>query len=168
MLANGNSFDIFEHKIACVEFTDDADKILDQRIAGVIERSLPDHRKPLARCAAENNVDFPFSNSSGCTNGFTGQVGYGMRNDDAFRKVECMDGRMDRVDFYRRDNIEAGLFKAEAEAARTGEKVYPNRSVHVLKYIRSTLDCRSGKQPLRDKHSLPGTSWHHRDACLNY
>ena len=39
---------------------------------------------------------------------------------------------MNRVDFNRRDNVEAGLLEAEAEAAGAGEKVYPNRSAHWL------------------------------------
>ena len=57
MPPDSQSFYIFKNEVIGVQFRCQANKLQQERIAGIVECSLPHERETLTRCAAEYNID---------------------------------------------------------------------------------------------------------------
>ncbi len=114
MLPNCQAFDIFEDKVRGLEFGHNPDEFANEAVPGIIERAMADQGKPLARSASKNYVDTATAYSCPPPNLVSGETHNRLRQDGAAREIVCVDGAMDGIDFNGSDNIEAGLFEAQA------------------------------------------------------
>jgi hypothetical protein len=122
MLSDGKPLDIFEHEVLRPKFADNSKILFHKRIPGIIKRTLAYQRKSLARCPAYNNIDINAGIDSGCQpNLIPCQPKHGSRQYGAVWKVVFVNCGMNRIDFNRRNYVEARLFEAQAQSARTGK-----------------------------------------------
>jgi hypothetical protein len=75
---------------------------------------MADQGKPLAGSASKNDVDSATTDACPPPNLVSGETHNRLRQDGAAREIVCVNGAMDGIDFYGSDNIEAGLFEAQA------------------------------------------------------
>jgi hypothetical protein len=85
--------------------------VKDKLISDIVQRSFPYHREALARCAAEDYVDFMVADSAQGPNLLTGQVNHAGANRLRFGKVELVRCAVNRVDFNRCDNVKPCLLE---------------------------------------------------------
>src|SRR5690606_38255282 len=65
--ADRQPLDVFEHEASGIEFGHEADKLANQQIAGIVERTVADQREPLARRASEYAIDAPIPDAGALT-----------------------------------------------------------------------------------------------------
>jgi hypothetical protein len=112
MLPYCQTFDIFEDKVRGPEFGHNPDKLANKAVPGIVQRPMADQGKPLARCATKNDVDATASDACTPPDLVPSETHNRLRQDGATRKIICVDGAMDGIDFNSGDNIEASLFEA--------------------------------------------------------
>jgi hypothetical protein len=59
MLADSQTFHIFENEIGGFQFGDDTDEILDKTVSWIVEHSVTDQGETLARRPTEHDIDLP-------------------------------------------------------------------------------------------------------------
>jgi hypothetical protein len=99
-----------------------------QRIAGVVEGSLPNHAEPLARRTAKDNIHRGISDSGHATDIRSVDFRDASTNSCAGGKIELVNGPVDRIVLDGSGYVEARLLKSEAHPARTREQIHAKRS----------------------------------------
>ncbi len=124
--ADRQPFDVFEHKSPRVELSDDAYKLENEAVPGVIEYAVTDQREALTRRAAEHAIHSPRPDSGGFANICRRKPQHRLRDNSAVWEVKLVDGAMHGIDFNRGDHVEARLFESERHTAGAGKKINSN------------------------------------------
>src|ERR1035438_212234 len=132
MFPHRKTLDVLEYKIGCLQFVYDADKLSNKRVAWIVECSVTNEGKSLARSATEDYIDPFASNSGDPAEILTGHGCNRTRNDCALGKIELVDRCVNRIDFDRRHDIESGLLEAKTQPASTSKQIDTNRSKQEL------------------------------------
>src|SRR5207249_4379282 len=90
--------------------------------------AVPDQGEPLARRAAEDDVDPSVAEAGRLPKILSGQVADVSADGCAHREVELVDRGVDRVQFDSGHDLEPRLLEAQRQAARTGEHVNGRRA----------------------------------------
>jgi len=104
--------------------------MMNELVARIVERTLADERKTLARSASHYDIDVSLSDACQPTKLFAGRFHDARANGGAIGEVELMHRAMNRVDIDRGYDIEAGLFEAETQSSRAGEEVDSDWACH--------------------------------------
>lgn len=131
MPTDSNALHILKNEVRRLKFGDDTNEIADERIPRIVQCSLPNKGEALARCAAEDYIDLapPYASHSSdicASHGFNRLV-----DDRGFWEIVSVRGCMDRINFYSRHHIKAGLLESEAHASDACEQIDAYGSVHV-------------------------------------
>jgi hypothetical protein len=121
--ADGQSTDVFEHKVRRLEFDHKADEMVHERISWVVESAFADHAESLTGRAAEYNVHGTIADTGTVADILAVYVGYASADRGAAGKVKLVSRAMNGVVFDGGGHIETGLFETEAHPAGTGEEI---------------------------------------------
>ena len=128
MPADRKPFHVLEDESSSSELRDDANEMTGQPIAGVVENTMADKGKALARGAAEYAIDRATRNAGCLFDLGPGEAFDRARYYGRAREIELVDGLMHRIDLDGCGHVETGLLETEAEPASAGEKVDTDRS----------------------------------------
>lgn len=111
------------------------DEFMHKPVPGIIQNAMPNHREALAGRTAKHDIDMVAGpKPSRLADFFSGQPHNASREHPAFREIELVHCGVDWIDFHSGSHIETSLLEAKAEATRSAEKVYANRShVHSVR-----------------------------------
>jgi hypothetical protein len=123
MASDGQAPDVLEDKIGCLQFNYDPNEMVDERIAGVVERPFTNHAEALARSTAKNRIHAPITDARMVPDIFPVDVGYAAAEGSAAREIELVRSAMDRIVFNRRGHVESSLLEAEAHPSRSRKQI---------------------------------------------
>src|ERR1700723_2001487 len=129
MFSDGQTLHIFKYEVACIELGREAEGLREKTVARIVERAVTNHRESLARSSAEHRIDARVAEIGGVANfsaRYFRSVGANRR---AARKIELVNGRMDRIDFDRGGDIETGLLESQRQSSGSCEEVDADRPV---------------------------------------
>lgn len=123
MGSDGQSADVFKHKIRRVQLNYEADKVMDKGISRIVQSAFADHAESLARSPAEHYINPLIVNSRVLANIDAIDLSDATTDRGRRRKVELVGRGVDRVVLNRRGNVESSLLEAEAHPPSTREQV---------------------------------------------
>lgn len=132
MFPERQPFHVLEHKILGLQLSDDADEMQDKLVARIVQRTLSDQGKTLARRATENHINLGIDEIRAASNIVVSDVYNTATNRPCLREVVLVSGTVNWIDFDGSGNIETSLFKAQGQAAGTGEQVNPDGAMRVM------------------------------------
>lgn len=112
-LPNGQALDVLEHEIIGVELARQSHKLIDQTVSRIVERTVPNHRKALARRTTEYDVDLAIAEPGCGTNIGRADLRYVGAHHSRVRKVEFVHCAVHRIDLDRGSYVESGLLETE-------------------------------------------------------
>jgi len=118
MPADGKPLDVLEDKIARIEFAYQSKEFANQDISRIVESSVSDQRKALARGAANDDIDRSATDTRGISDIVSGDFGYIPANRCRNRKIKLVNACVDGIDFDGCGHVETGLL--ECLAVRLG------------------------------------------------
>ena len=104
----------------------------DTLIVRIVQRALSDQGKTLARRATENHINLGIDEIRAASNIVASDVYNTATNRPCLREVVLVSGTVNWIDFDGSGNIETSLFKAQGQAAGTGEQVNPDGAMRVM------------------------------------
>jgi hypothetical protein len=128
VFANRQAANVFEHEIVGVKVDHQAHEMIHQRIAGVVEGSLPNHAEPLARRTTKDHIYRGISDPGHATDVRSVDVRDAPTNGCAGGKIKLVNCPVDRVVLDGGGYIEARLLKSEAHPARAREQIHAKGS----------------------------------------
>jgi len=93
----------------------------DQRIARVIQNTLPYEGKSLARWAAKQHVDSSVSDARRAANFTSGEPTDIAANYGAVREIQLVYCGVNRIDFNSRYNVKTSLFESKRQTTHASE-----------------------------------------------
>jgi hypothetical protein len=87
VFANGQAFNVLENKMRGFQFTNDAGKLANEAISGVVQSPVADHRESLAGRASKHDIHPPPANPRSLPDLFAGQTDDRAGQDGAPRKI---------------------------------------------------------------------------------
>ena len=121
MLADRQAFDVLENKVRGLQLGHNSGKFADEAIPRIVKCPVADQRESLARSATKNYVNAAAANSCPPPDLISGEANNRLGKNRAAREIVFVDCAMDGIDFNGGDNVEAGLFEAQAKASGAGE-----------------------------------------------
>jgi len=131
MPADGKPLDVLEDKIARIEFAYQSKEFANQDISRIVESSVSDQRKALARGAANDDIDRSATDTRGISDIVSGDFGYIPANRCRNRKIKLVNACVDGIDFDGCGHVETGLLETEAHSARTCKQIDCDTTSHV-------------------------------------
>ena len=123
MLAERKSLYVLEYEMVGVELVHNANEILDERVAWIVESALPNKGEALTRSASAHDIDLLAADARRFADLFSRHLRDGARDHRTIRKIEFMNRSMHRVDFDGCDDVETCLLEPKTESASAGEKI---------------------------------------------
>lgn len=128
VLADREPAYVFEDEIVGLEINHEADEVIDQRVARVVESSFADHAESLTGGAAKNYVDRGIADPGNAADVCGIYVGHTAADGRAGREIELVDGTVNGIVLDGGSDVEASLLKSETHAACAGEEVHAEGS----------------------------------------
>ena len=112
LLPDCQSLDVFEDYVRWAQLEHKPDKVMDQFVPRVVERTLADHGEPLARRSSEHYSDVFISDEGLRANLIGAEVANATANRGATREIELVSGAVNRIKFHCGHDIETRPLKA--------------------------------------------------------